>query len=123
MTALEGSVRTFPRVGAAVSSAWLVIPTYNEAENLEEVVHAALPVLERAAPEGHVILIVDDASPDGTGAIADRLAARHEAVRVLHRTGPRGLAHAYLAGFDTALRDGAAYVLEMDADFSHDPAD
>jgi dolichol-phosphate mannosyltransferase len=103
--------------------AWLILPTYNEAENLEDVVRAALPVLERAAPEGHVVLIVDDLSPDGTGEIADRLAAADAAVRVLHRSGPRGLAHAYLDGFEQALRGGAAYVLEMDADFSHDPAD
>jgi dolichol-phosphate mannosyltransferase len=110
-------------------AAWLVLPTYNEAENLEAIVAAALPRLAEAAeahPETageHRVLIVDDSSPDGTGRIADELAARHEAVEVLHRRGKEGLGRAYLAGFERALGDGAALVLEMDADFSHDPAD
>ena len=69
------------------------------------------------------ILVVDDNSPDGTGRIADRLAARHAGVHVLHRPGKGGLAGAYVAGFRCALAAGADYVLEMDADFSHDPAD
>jgi dolichol-phosphate mannosyltransferase len=102
---------------------WLILPTYDEAENVEAIVTAALAVLERAAPEGHRVLIVDDDSPDGTGRIADRLAAEHEAVEVLHRTVREGLGPAYLAGFDRALRHGAGYLFEMDADFSHDPAD
>jgi dolichol-phosphate mannosyltransferase len=102
---------------------WLILPTYDEAENVEAIVTAALAVLERAAPEGHRVLIVDDDSPDGTGRIADRLAAEHEAVEVLHRTVREGLGPAYLAGFAHALRHGAAYLFEMDADFSHDPAD
>jgi dolichol-phosphate mannosyltransferase len=102
---------------------WLILPTYDEAENVEAIVTAALAVLERAAPEGHRVLIVDDDSPDGTGRIADRLAAEHEAVEVLHRTLREGLGPAYLAGFDHALRHGAGYLFEMDADFSHDPAD
>jgi dolichol-phosphate mannosyltransferase len=106
-----------------VGPAWLVIPTYNEAENLEPLVHAVLPVLERAAPEGHRVLIVDDSSPDGTGELADRLATTHEAVEVLHRPTKDGLGPAYLAGFAAALAGGAGRVLEMDADFSHDPAD
>src|SRR6476659_9633884 len=90
---------------------WLVLPTYNEAENLETVVTAARAV-------------VDDTSPDGTGAIADRLAAAHPGeVEVLHRTERTGLGPAYLAGFARALDGGAGYVLEMDADLSHDPAD
>jgi dolichol-phosphate mannosyltransferase len=67
--------------------------------------------------------VVDDNSPDGTGAIADRLAAGIDQVEVLHRAGKEGLGRAYLAGFDAALRGGAGYVLEMDSDFSHDPAD
>ncbi|MDQ3850689.1 MAG: polyprenol monophosphomannose synthase [Actinomycetota bacterium] len=103
--------------------AWLILPTYDEAENVEAIVRAALAVLERAAPRGHRILVVDDGSPDGTGAIADRLAAQLDAVEVLHRRGPRGLGPAYLAGFARALGAGAGLVLEMDADFSHDPGD
>jgi dolichol-phosphate mannosyltransferase len=102
---------------------WLILPTFDEAENVEAIVTAALAVLERAAPEGHHVLVVDDDSPDGTGRIADRLAAEHDVVEVLHRTERQGLGPAYLAGFDHALRGGAGYVFEMDADFSHDPAD
>jgi dolichol-phosphate mannosyltransferase len=102
---------------------WLILPTYEEAGNVERVVMAALQALERAAPGAHRILVVDDASPDGTGAIADRLAERHPAVSVLHRTAREGLGPAYLAGFDAALRGGATHVMEMDADLSHDPAD
>jgi dolichol-phosphate mannosyltransferase len=103
-------------------SAWLVLPTYNEAENLERIVRAALPELASATPDHH-ILVVDDGSPDGTGDIADRLAAELEAVEVLHRTAKEGLGRAYLAGFERALDSGADLVLEMDADFSHDPKD
>ena len=103
--------------------AWLILPTFDEAENIEAIVGAALPVLERAAPDGHSILIVDDDSPDGTGAIADRLAEEHAAVEVLHRSVREGLGPAYLAGFAYALERGAGYVLEMDSDFSHDPND
>lgn len=103
--------------------AWLILPTYNEAENLERIVDAAAAVLARAAPDGFTILVVDDNSPDGTGAIADRLAAARPEVQVLHRPGKGGLGPAYLAGFAVALDAGAGYVLEMDSDFSHDPAD
>ena len=103
--------------------AWLILPTYDEAENVEAIVTAALAVLERAAPGEHRILIVDDDSPDGTGVIADRLAAGHEAVEVLHRKERTGLGPAYLAGFAHALTGGAGYAFEMDADFSHDPSD
>jgi dolichol-phosphate mannosyltransferase len=99
--------------------AWLVLPTYNEAANLEAVVAAAL----RSLPDSARVLIVDDNSPDGTGEIADRLAAERDAVRVLHRPRKEGLGPAYLAGFRLALEGGAGLVLEMDADFSHDPAD
>jgi dolichol-phosphate mannosyltransferase len=102
---------------------WLILPTYDEAPNVERIVGAALLVLQRAAPEGHRILIVDDNSPDGTGALADALAARLPAVEVLHRPHREGLGPAYVAGFERALAAGAGYVLEMDADFSHDPAD
>jgi dolichol-phosphate mannosyltransferase len=98
--------------------AWLVLPTYNEAENLEPFVAAVLPKL----PGDARILVVDDNSPDGTGQIADRLAAGEERIEVLHRTEKEGLGPAYIAGFRKALADGAGLILEMDADFSHDPA-
>jgi dolichol-phosphate mannosyltransferase len=105
-----------------VPGAWLVLPTYNEAENIEAIVHAALPELARASPE-HRILVVDDNSPDGTGQIADRLAAESPHVEVLHRLTKDGLGRAYLAGFGRALEAGAELILEMDSDFSHDPKD
>jgi len=97
---------------------WVVLPTYNEAENLEPLVRAV-----RSAVPGVHVLVVDDGSPDGTGAIADTLAADHPDVHVLHRPRKAGLGRAYVAGFDHALAAGAATVVEMDADFSHDPAD
>jgi dolichol-phosphate mannosyltransferase len=100
---------------------WLVIPTYNEAGNVRKIVVAAAGQLAQTAPHDHRILIVDDNSPDGTGAIADELAAEHEWVEVLHRPGKSGLGQAYLAGFAHALAGGAQMVIEMDADFSHDP--
>ena len=99
--------------------AWLVLPTYNEAENVEPLVRAARAQLRA----GDHILIVDDNSPDGTGAIADGLATELDGVEVLHRAVKQGLGRAYLAGFARALEAGAELVLEMDADFSHDPAD
>lgn len=105
-----------------MAGAWLILPTYNEAENLERLVHAALPRLAEAAPE-HRVLVVDDGSPDGTGQIADRLAAEHAEVEVLHRRAKEGLGRAYLAGFRHALDGGAELLLEMDSDFSHDPDD
>ena len=92
------------------------LPTYNERENLEAMVHALLP-------HGYRILVVDDSSPDGTGEIADRLAAEHPTVSVLHRPEKQGLGPACIAGFKRALADGAEIVVEMDSDFSHDPAD
>jgi dolichol-phosphate mannosyltransferase len=98
--------------------AWLVLPTYNEAENVEAFVAAALAKLPASAR----LLVVDDNSPDGSGEIAARLAARHEQVDVLHRQRKEGLGPAYIAGFRRALAGGAGLVLEMDADFSHDPA-
>jgi dolichol-phosphate mannosyltransferase len=102
---------------------WLVLPTFNEAENIEPIVRAADAVLHRAAPDGHRILVVDDSSPDGTGQLADALAAELGSVEVLHRTDRTGLGPAYLAGFRHALAGGAGHVMEMDADFSHDPED
>ena len=100
---------------------WVVIPTYNEASNVEGIVRATAAQLERLVPGSHRILIVDDNSPDGTGAIADRLAADSQEVEVLHRDVKSGLGHAYLAGFARALAGDAELVIEMDADFSHDP--
>jgi dolichol-phosphate mannosyltransferase len=105
-----------------MAGAWLILPTYNEAENLRRIVLAALPRLAEASPEHHV-LVVDDGSPDGTGHIADDLAAEYTEVGVLHRTAKAGLGRAYLAGFQYALDRGADLLLEMDSDFSHDPAD
>src|SRR4029453_2946641 len=104
--------------------AWLVLPTFNEAENLEPVGAPARRVLGAAAPEGFRVRVVDDGSPDGTGALADELAAAHPGeVEVLHRPLREGLGPAYLAGFARAPAAGAGHVFEMDADLSHDPAD
>jgi dolichol-phosphate mannosyltransferase len=100
---------------------WVVMPTYNEAANIDGIIRATVAELERVAPDRHAILIVDDASPDGTGEIADALARDLPAVHVLHRTAKTGLGHAYLAGFSRALEGGAEILVEMDADFSHDP--
>jgi dolichol-phosphate mannosyltransferase len=102
-----------------MGGAWLVLPTYNEAENIEPIVRAARSQLR----DGDRILVVDDNSPDGTGQIADRLAGELDGVEVLHRPEKQGLGRAYLAGFERALDGGADLVLEMDSDFSHDPAD
>jgi dolichol-phosphate mannosyltransferase len=99
-----------------------VLPTYNEAPNLEPFVRAVLPELAAAASEYHV-LVVDDSSPDGTGEIADRLAGEFPELEVLHRRAKEGLGRAYLAGFAYALDAGADFILEMDSDFSHDPKD
>jgi dolichol-phosphate mannosyltransferase len=98
--------------------AWLILPTYNEAENVEAFVAAARAKLPASAQ----VLIVDDGSPDGTGEVAERLAERHDNVSVLHRQVKEGLGPAYIAGFRRALAAGAGLVLEMDSDFSHDPA-
>jgi dolichol-phosphate mannosyltransferase len=103
----------------AAADVWLVLPTYNEAENLEPLVLAARLQL----PSASRILVVDDGSPDGTGEIADRLAAEGDDVDVLHRSEKQGIGPAYVAGFRHALAGGARLVVQMDADFSHDPAD
>jgi dolichol-phosphate mannosyltransferase len=104
-------------IGAALR-ATICLPTYNELANLEPMVRALQPLLR----DGDRILVVDDSSPDGTGEVADRLAAELPFVDVLHRERKEGLGPAYLAGFARALADGAELVLEMDCDFSHDPA-
>ena len=99
--------------------ATVCLPTYNERENLEEMLRALGGVLR----EGDRVLVIDDRSPDGTGELADRLAEELAFVDVLHRERKEGLGPAYLAGFRRALADGAELVLEMDCDFSHDPND
>jgi dolichol-phosphate mannosyltransferase len=100
----------------AIPSTLIIIPTYNERENLESIIAAIHTVLN-----GAHVLVVDDNSPDGTGDIADRLSAADERVHVLHRAGKAGLGKAYLAGFEWALARDYQRIFEMDADFSHDP--
>ena len=101
---------------AHTQRALIIFPTYNERENIEKIVHAVLPL----DPRVHV-LVVDDNSPDGTGEIADRLAAQESKVSVLHREKKEGLGQAYIAGFRWALEHDYDYIFEMDADFSHGP--
>jgi dolichol-phosphate mannosyltransferase len=98
------------------------LPTYDEAENVEPMVRALGRVFAEHGIDGR-LLVVDDGSPDGTGEIADRLAAELGFVEVLHRPGKAGLGAAYRAGFERALATGADVVVQMDCDFSHDPAD
>ena len=100
---------------------WLVIPTYNESENLERIIRAVTSEMAKLAPDDHRVLVVDDSSPDGSGQLADRLADEIETLEVLHRSAKDGLGRAYIAGFERALADGAEFVIQMDADFSHDP--
>jgi dolichol-phosphate mannosyltransferase len=107
-----------PEAPPRTQDVWVILPTYNEAENLERIVAAVLEHL----PASRRVLIVDDNSPDGTGEIADRLAGSDESIAVLHRERKEGLGPAYLAGFRVALDGGAERIIEMDADFSHDPA-
>lgn len=102
-----------PHTGAG---AVICIPTYNERENLPLIVPAVL----EEVPEAHV-LIVDDNSPDGTGALADEMAAADSRIKVMHREGKKGLGKAYLAAFAWALEHGYQYIFEFDADFSHKP--
>ena len=94
----------------------VAIPTYNERENLSQIVSAV-------SSQGYRVLVVDDSSPDGTGDLAEEIAAGDPLVSVLHRTAKEGLGPAYAAGFDHALEGGAETIVEMDADFSHDPSD
>jgi dolichol-phosphate mannosyltransferase len=102
---------------------WLILPTYNEAGNIEQATTVAARTLDAVAPGAYRMLIVDDSSPDGTGELADRLAAENETIEVLHRGEREGLGPAYLAGFAHALAGGADLLVQMDADLSHDPAD
>ncbi len=107
-----------PGVAAAPGAgAWVVLPTYNEADNVGPISAA---ILERLP--GATLLIVDDGSPDGTGRLADELASADPRIRVRHRPAKQGLGRAYLDGFGVALGGGATIVIQMDADFSHDPA-
>jgi dolichol-phosphate mannosyltransferase len=103
----------------APADVWLVLPTYDEAANIEAITAAALEAL----PDSSRILIVDDNSPDGTGRIADRIAAADGRVEVMHRAAKEGLGPAYVDGFRRALAGGARLIAQMDADFSHDPSD
>ncbi len=114
MTASRGPGAREP--ASATSKALVVVPTYNERDNLARVV----PRVLEQGPRFHV-LVVDDASPDGTGAIADRLAAESERVHMLHRKAKQGIGPAYLAGFRWGLREGFQAFLQMDADLSHPP--
>lgn len=108
---------TSPTPRAGSRSVWVVLPTYNEAGNVERLLAALRsPGLDLA------VLVVDDASPDGTGAIVERIAAGDPEVRLLRRTGPRGLGVAYRDGLVAALAAGADRLVTMDADFSHDPS-
>ena len=108
---------TSPGPNAAGADAWIILPTYNEAENLGPIVAAILEDLPEVT-----VLVVDDGSPDGTGRLADALAAADPRVKVRHRPLKQGLGRAYLDGFGVALLAGAQAVIQMDADFSHDPA-
>lgn len=94
----------------------VIVPTYNERENLAHIVPAVLH-------QGYRLLVVDDNSPDGTGELAKRLASENRSMSTLHRREKQGLGPAYAAGFDQAIANGAEIIVEMDADFSHDPAD
>ncbi|MGW5480566.1 polyprenol monophosphomannose synthase [Streptomyces sp. NPDC004008] len=110
--AAEAQGRQFGPLGTAL----VIIPTYNEAENIKTIVGR----VRSAVPEAH-ILVADDNSPDGTGKLADELAAEDDNVHVLHRTGKQGLGAAYLAGFRWGLERGYGVLVEMDADGSHQP--
>jgi dolichol-phosphate mannosyltransferase len=102
-------------------SVWVIVPTYDEAGSIERLLRAVAAVLAEAAPGDHRILVVDDGSPDGTGAIVERVGAELGVVELLQRAAKGGLGQAYLAGFARALAGGARLVCEMDADLSHDP--
>ncbi|MET9846218.1 polyprenol monophosphomannose synthase [Streptomyces ossamyceticus] len=110
--AAAGQERRFGPLGTAL----VIIPTYNEAENIKTIVGR----VRKAVPEAHV-LVADDNSPDGTGKLADELAAEDDRVQVLHRKGKEGLGAAYLAGFRWGMEHGYGVLIEMDADGSHQP--
>ena len=117
-TAPDSTVRSpVDRSVAPRPGPWIVVPTYNEADNIRGIAASILEALP-----GSTLLIVDDGSPDGTGAIADELAAADERIRVRHRSAKQGLGRAYLDGFGVAIAGGADAIVQMDADWSHDPA-
>lgn len=101
---------------ARYDGTWVVLPTYNEIENLPNVAPAIL-----AALPGATLFVVDDSSPDGTGELAEKMAAEDSRVRVMHRTAKEGLGKAYIAGFKAAIDGGAQRIVQMDSDGSHDP--
>jgi dolichol-phosphate mannosyltransferase len=103
------------------SRIWIVIPTYNEAENIGPIVRAVTDEMDLIAVGEYRVLIVDDNSTDGTGELGDGLAEELDQLEVLHRPGKDGLGRAYITGFEHALSNGAELVVQMDADFSHDP--
>jgi dolichol-phosphate mannosyltransferase len=105
-----------PEREVSFEGTWVVLPTYNEAQNLPGISAAIL-----AALPGATLLVVDDSSPDGTGELADELAASNPRVRVRHRADKEGLGKAYVEGFAVALDGGASHVIQMDADWSHSP--
>jgi len=116
MTTDEGAAARANPTGAG-NGVWVVLPTYNEADNLPGMSRAILEALPAAT-----LLVVDDGSPDGTGQLADELCADDPRIRVRHRPAKQGLGRAYLDGFRVALEGGARIVVQMDADWSHDPA-
>jgi dolichol-phosphate mannosyltransferase len=116
-SAATAALADAPPVRPLGAGVWIVLPTYNEADNLRPIGAAILESLP-----GATLLVVDDASPDGTGRIADEMAAVDARVRVRHRAAKEGLGRAYLDGFGVALAGGAEIVVQMDADWSHDPA-
>jgi dolichol-phosphate mannosyltransferase len=117
-TAPDPTVRSLVDASAALRPGpWIVVPTYNEADNIRGIAAAILDALPECT-----LLIVDDGSPDGTGAIADELAMADERVKVRHRSAKQGLGRAYLDGFAVAIAGGADAIVQMDADWSHDPA-
>jgi dolichol-phosphate mannosyltransferase len=116
-TTAKPAIATDPASATVGVGTWVVLPTYEEAENLPGIAAAILDALP-----GATLLVVDDSSPDGTGGIADRMAAENPRVRVRHRPGKAGLGRAYLDGFRVALEAGATSLVQMDADWSHDPS-
>jgi dolichol-phosphate mannosyltransferase len=115
--AATAATTTPPAEEAPGSGVWVILPTYDEADNIGPISAAILASLPAAT-----LLVVDDGSPDGTGMLADALAAADPRVRVRHRALKQGLGRAYLDGFGVALAGGATTIVQMDADFSHDPA-
>jgi dolichol-phosphate mannosyltransferase len=117
----ERFVRFSPDPLDRCAGPWIVVPTYNEIDNVERVVLGLAKTLDDAIAEDYRILVVDDDSPDGTGARAEELARDLRRLRVLHRSDKQGLGAAYAAGFEAALAGDATHVVQMDADLSHDP--